>query len=165
MQISLTANRAILGVRRTNVEIEALLRDARPWLYRLALAVTGRPEVAEDATQEALVRAAKSWEKLRTVQDPPAWLRTVVVRCAISAMEKPRFDRVLHDSHAPDPTESVAVQLTLARMCPADRALLALSHFEELTYGEIAEILDIPVGTVASRLFTAREAFRKEWKK
>jgi RNA polymerase sigma-70 factor (ECF subfamily) len=165
MQISLVADRAVLGVRRSNSEIEALLRDARPWLYRLALAITGRSELAEDATQEALVRAAKSWQKLGSVQDPPAWLRTVVVRCAITSLQTAKPGPPIEAAQQQDPTVAVAVQLTLARMCPSDRALLALVHFEELSYAEIAQILEIPVGTVASRLHTAREAFRKEWLK
>jgi RNA polymerase sigma-70 factor (ECF subfamily) len=165
MQISLATDRANLVVRRSNAEIEELLRDARPWLYRLALAITARAEVAEDATQEALVRAARSWEKLRAVDDVPAWLRRVVVRCSITALQKARPTSQPGPAPVPDPTESVAVQITLARMNPADRALLALSHFEELSYSEIADILEIPVGTVASRLHTAREAFRKEWQK
>lgn len=165
MQISLAVDRAGLGIRRSNAEIEVLLRDARPWLYRLALAITARPEIAEDATQEALVRAARSWEKLRSVEDTSAWLRTVVARCAITAVKKSKPETQIHDCGSPDPTESVAVQLTLARMDPADRALLALSHFEELSYAAIAEILDVPVGTVGSRLHSAREAFRREWHK
>jgi RNA polymerase sigma-70 factor (ECF subfamily) len=165
MQVSLTADRASFPLRRSNAEIEVLLRDARPWLYRLALAITARPEVAEDATQEALIRAAKSWTKLQTVEDTPAWLRTVVVRCALTALKKTKAEPLSCDLGVEDPTDSVAVQLTLARMDPSDRALLALSHFEELSYSEIGQILEIPVGTVGSRLHTAREAFRKEWQK
>jgi len=165
MQISLAArlNQAI--AMRTRAEVDALLRDSRPWLYRLALAITARTEIAEDVVQEALVRAARSRDKLASAAEPRAWLRTVVVRCAITALAKvpaePQADRPCDA----DPTEALAVRHTLGRLNPADQAILALAHFEELSYAEIGQALDIPVGTVASRLHAAREAFRKEWRK
>jgi len=165
MQISLSSTIQSLTVKRTNAEIDTLLRDARPWLYRLALAITARADTAEDVAQEALIRAARSREKLRSVTEPKAWLRTIVVRCAISSLGQPaaaaQADKPVND----DPTEAMAVRLTLNRLDATDRAVLALAHFEDLTYEEIGQVLNIPVGTVASRLHTAREAFRKEWKK
>ena len=165
MQISLASSIPGFAAKRTAAEVEAILRDARPWLYRLALAISAKPDLAEDITQDALIRAAKSSEKLRSVTEPHAWLRTVLVRCAVTALGRippvPEVEGVV----ATDPTESLAVQGTLSRLNPADRALLALAHFEELSYAEIGAALDIPVGTVASRLHAARDAFRKEWRK
>ncbi len=154
-----------MSAKRTAAEVDALLRDARPWLYRLALAVTARPEAAEDATQEALVRATRSQEKLRSVDEPRAWLRKVVVRCAIDA--HPRTPETFDPDYpvAHDPTEAIAVRQTLRRLDATDRAVLALAHFEGLSYAEIALALEIPVGTVGSRLHSAREAFREEWSK
>jgi len=165
MQISLVSPISNLAATRTYAEIDVLLRDARPWLYRLALAITTKPDMAEDVTQDALLRATRSRDKLRSAAEPRAWLRTIVVRCALTALGKaaslPFEDRAV----IADPTDSVAVQITLARLDPTDRVLLALAHFEELSYSEIGELLEVPVGTVASRLHAAREAFRKEWRK
>ncbi len=121
--------------------------------------------MAEDVTQEALVRAARSTDKLKAIEEPRAWLRTVVVRCAMTALGRARRELHLNEPPAGDPTESMAVRFTLERLKPADRALLALAHFEELTYEQIAESLGIPIGTVASRLHASREVFRKEWTK
>ena len=165
MQISLSSRIHSSVVARTTAEVEALLRDARPWIYRLALAITANPEAAEDVAQEALIRAARSTDKLRSVDEPRAWLRTVVVRCAITSLKKSAVTETIASSADVDPTESLAVRETLSRLDPTDRAILALSHFEELSYAEIGKALDIPVGTVASRLHAAREAFRKEWRK
>ena len=165
MQISLASQIVRAAEKRTDLEVDALLSDARPWLYRLALAITARPDAAEDVTQDALVRAARSREKLRTVAEPRAWLRTVVVRCAITSLSKMPSASPLDCTIDADPTEALAVHQTLSRLIPADRVLLALVHFEELSYAEIGEVLEIPVGTVASRLHAAREAFRKEWRK
>lgn len=154
-----------LTAKRTTTEVDALLRDARPWLYRLALAITAQSDAAEDVAQEALVRAMRSREKLRGVDEPTAWLRKVAVRCALTALSRapsaPETDRAV----VRDPTESIAVRQTLQRLDPTDRAVLALAHFEGLSYAEIAAALEVPIGTVGSRLHSAREAFRKEWQK
>ena len=165
MQISLASSITGFVAKRTTAEVEAILRDARPWLYRLALAISARPDLAEDITQDALIRASKSSEKLRSVKEPHAWLRTVLVRCAITALGRDIPASKVNGTVLTDPTESLAVQSVLGRLNPADRVLLALAHFEELSYAEIGLALDVPVGTVASRLHAAREAFRKEWRK
>jgi RNA polymerase sigma-70 factor (ECF subfamily) len=165
MQISLSYSQLHLVSKRSAAEVDLLLRDARPWLYRLALAIALRPDVAEDIVQESLIRASRSREKLRSVQEPNAWLRPIVVRCAITALKSTAPVTPVKEGFFEDPTESLAVRDTLSRLTGTDRAVLAMAHFEDLSYAEIAEILNVPEGTVASRLHHAREAFRKEWQK
>jgi len=165
MEISLASGLDNTKAVRTSGEVDVLLRDIRPWLYRLALAITTRPDLAEDAAQEALLRATRSRQKLMTVNEPKAWLRTVVVRCALTALSSSRPQELADRLVNTDPTESLAVQQILGRLDPTDRVILALVHFEGLSYAEIGDSVGIPVGTVASRLHTAREAFRAEWKK
>ncbi|MDR3690082.1 MAG: RNA polymerase sigma factor [Fimbriimonas sp.] len=163
MEISLASYTELKAPVRTVEEVDLLLRDLRPWLFRLALAITTRPDSAEDAAQEALIRAAKSRHKLTSVQEPRAWLRTVVVRCALTSISKITPERLIDQEIHRDPTETLAVRQILDRMDPTDRVVLALSHFEELSYAEIADTLGIPVGTVGSRLHSARESFKREW--
>jgi RNA polymerase sigma-70 factor (ECF subfamily) len=151
--------------KRSETDVDAILREARPWMYRLALAITAEPERAEDAAQDALVRAARSRDKLRSVDEPKAWLRTVLVRCALTAISSRERGSQAEPAVAPDPTDTIAVRQTLDRLEPMDRAVLALAHFEGLSYLEIASALEIPTGTVGSRLHNARDAFRKEWQK
>lgn len=132
-------------------------------MFRLALAIVGAADLAEDAAQDALVRAARNRHKLGGVDDPHAWLRRVVVRCSLTVLgERSRVADVSEAAVAPCETD-VAVRDALSRLKPRDRALLALVHFEGLGYAEIADVLGIPIGTVGSRLHAAREAFRKEW--
>ncbi len=165
MEISLASEKVTTTSVRTVAEVDQLLRDVRPWLYRLALAVTAHPEIAEDAAQDALIRANRSRHKLMAVTEPRAWLRTVVVRCALTRIQRaPPFPDIPPEI-SQDPLESIAVQQTLQKLSAHDRVLLGLVHFEGLTYSEIAEIMAIPVGTVASRLHSARQAFREEWNK
>ena len=165
MQITLSSSLSKSKIQRTTAELDTLLSDARPWLYRLALAITAQPEMAEDVAQEALVRAAHSREKLRTADEPKAWLRTVLVRCAINALKRGQPIKPMEEAVLSDPTEAIAVHQVLNRLNPTDRAVLALVYFEQLSYAEIGEMLAIPAGTVGSRLHTARAAFEKEWSK
>ena len=147
---------------RSRAEVVDFLRDVRPWVYRLALAVVGRPEIAEDVAQEAIVRAWRSQGKLARADDMRAWLRKVVVRQAISALKRQPQDELLEVA-APDQESAIQVRAVLASMPAETRALLALAYFEGLTYAELATMLDIPEGTVASRLHTAKAAFRNAW--
>jgi RNA polymerase sigma-70 factor (ECF subfamily) len=142
--------------------VDRLLADSRPWLFRLALAITSQRDLAEDAAQEALIRARR---KLSAAEDPKAYLRAILVRCALDQLARAKTPGTAQGPSLDDPTVAIAVRQTLCRLRPDDRALLALVHFEELSYGEIATTLNIPVGTVASRIHKAREAFRQEWEK
>lgn len=148
--------------RRSRSEVVDFLRDARPWAYRLALAVVGIAEVAEDVAQESIVRAWRSQGKLTQADDMRAWLRTVVVRQAITALKRRTFSEI-PEVAAKDEEPSMQVRAVLMTMPPETRALLALAYFEGLTYAELAEVLGIPEGTVASRLHAAKSAFRTEW--
>lgn len=148
--------------RRPRSAVADFLKDARPWAYRLALAVVGVPETAEDVAQEAMVRAWRAQGTLAGSDDMRAWLRRVVVRQAITALGRRRFDP-LPERAAPDAEPSLHVRVLLAGMPPETRALLALAYFEGLTYAELAAALEIPEGTVASRLHTAKAAFRAAW--
>jgi RNA polymerase sigma-70 factor, ECF subfamily len=149
---------------RTAEDVSAWIESRRTPAYRLALAILARNDLAEDATQEAMIQAHRSREKLRRVERPEAWLRTVTVRCAM----RHRADRsvaIPEDvvNGESDGTTSIAVRAVLARLSAGHRVVLALAMFEQLSYDEIGETLCIPSGTVASRLNAAKKAFRRLW--
>lgn len=147
---------------RPRTEVIDFLRDARPWAYRLALAVVGTPDLAEDVAQEAMVRAWRAQGTLARATDMRAWLRRVVVRQAVTALGRRRTVE-LPETAAPNLEPSLHVRAILSTLPPEARALLALAYFEGLTYAELAAALEIPEGTVASRLHAARAAFRAAW--
>lgn len=149
-------------VHRPRSQVVDFLRDARPWAYRLALAVVGAPEVAEDVAQEAMVRAWRAQGTLAGVEDMRAWLRRVVVRQAVTALGRRSFAE-LPETPAPDAEAAMHVRAVLASLPTETRALLALAYFEGLTYAELAAALEIPEGTVASRLHAAKAVFRAAW--
>jgi RNA polymerase sigma-70 factor (ECF subfamily) len=147
--------------RRSADNSDEFVRRYREPVYRLALAIIGRPEVAEDVAQDSLLRGLRHQESL---EDPLTWLRVATVRRALSALKSARPDiSESEPSSRPDAAEAIAVRQTLAALPPDQQTILALALGEGWSYGEIAEALEIPIGTVGSRIHAAKEAFRKKW--
>ena len=128
------------------------------------------PELARDAVQEATLRA---WRNLRGLRDSgrfDAWLHRLTVNACLDIARK-RRGRVfeveltpLHDAPVPDGTSRVAdalyVERMLAAVDPAQRAVVVLHYYLDLTLPETAAALGIPVGTAKSRLNRALDAMR-----
>ena len=128
------------------------------------------PDLARDAVQEATLRA---WKNLRGLRDPSRfgpWLHRLTVNACLDIVRKRRgrsFEvelTPLHDASLPDPTVRVAdalyVERMLAAIDPAQRAVVVLHFYLDLTLPETAAALGIPVGTAKSRLNRALEAMR-----
>ncbi len=138
-------------------------------MYRTALGITGDPERAKDITQNGFIKA---WEKLDTF-DPNhrffSWLYRIIVHEALNsnrAEEKfTSLNRMPPDSETPHlqvvkEESKQKLRQALKTLKPNYRTIIHLRHFEELSYREIAEILDIEEKTVKSRLYTARMNLR-----
>jgi RNA polymerase sigma-70 factor (ECF subfamily) len=145
-------------------DLETFLERNRAFAIRLAIQIVGDRDQAEDVAQESLIRAYQSADRLKRATQPLAWLRTIVVRRAITCLQSRRPDSAQSEASIEDrSTDRLAVRHVLDRLPPDQQALLALAHGEQLSYRELAAALDIPEGTVASRLNAARAAFRKLW--
>ena len=128
------------------------------------------PELARDAVQEATLRA---WKHLRGLREPGklgGWLHRLTVNACLDIARKRRgrlFEvelTQLHDAPVPDATSRIADALYVERMLavidPAQRAVVVLHYYLDLTLPETAAALGIPVGTAKSRLNRALEAMR-----
>jgi RNA polymerase sigma-70 factor, ECF subfamily len=146
--------------RRSAENSDEFVRRYREPIFRLALTITGRADLAEDITQDALLRGLRHQKNL---EDPLSWLRVVTVRRAMSALRSTRRHEEPNLGNRPDTDEVIAVRQTLAAMPPDQQTILALSLGEGWSYAEIADALEIPIGTVGSRVHAAKEAFRKKW--
>ncbi len=116
-------------------------------------------ERAEDLTQEtflAVIRATSRYE-------PRALVRTYLYGIALKMVAAERRKQSRNALPQPDtvrvaPEEALWVRQALERLDPAEREILMLREFEQLSYAEISELLRLPVNTVRSRLFRSRLA-------
>jgi RNA polymerase sigma-70 factor (ECF subfamily) len=148
---------------------EVLATSAGDRLYAVARLVVRDAALAEDAVQEALVRA---WQRLPSLRDPDrfdAWLyRLLVNACADQGRQRRRWSQQVRpipvEASISDDTGSVAdrelLERAFRRLKPEQRAVVVLHHYSGFTAAEIARILEIPEGTARSRLHYATEAMR-----
>jgi RNA polymerase sigma-70 factor (ECF subfamily) len=159
-----------------NGDLEAysqLVRVAHPRLFNVANLILRDSDRAQDAVQDALLLA---WRHVRSLRDPDAWdawLRRLTVNaCYKVARKEKRRTRVEVQvtpdagmARAPDASTDVAerdwVMSELGRLDIDRRAVIVLHYYLDLSVPEVAEILDIPVGTAASRLHRGLEDMRK----
>ena len=139
----------------------------REFVFRCALAICGEPDGAEDVTQEVLLILLRTQTRMQTFDNPSAWVRKVTVRCATHYLKRSRKTDALPEGLqvAEMSSDDLAVYEVLRSMSPEQRALLGMALNQGLSYREIAEALDIPEGTVASRLSAAKREFQRRWER
>ncbi len=151
-------------------DLDEQLRELIPRMRRFAVSLTRNPSSADDLVQASLERALSGWGAKRAEGDLRAWLFSILYRQFIDAHRRgKRHARMLEffigrDDSQPSVERTVVAQSTLEafEQLPAEqRALLLWVSVEGLSYKEIAEILDVPTGTVMSRLSRARQALRQ----
>lgn len=151
-------------------EVDAL----RPALYRIAYSWCHDPALADDLTQETLSRAWARRAQLRETQALKAWTVAIMHHCWLDHLRGRREfedvetlqDELVAVGDTPeqccDREQVVAcVRAAVARLPVGQRQVLTLVDLEEFSYAEVAAILDIPVGTVMSRLSRARAALKQ----
>jgi RNA polymerase sigma-70 factor (ECF subfamily) len=168
-------------------EFERLLTPLLDSLYGAALRMTRDPSDAEDLVQDTVVKAYRFFDRFQPGTNFRAWLLRVLTNLYINQYRKAerQGERVDLDDEedvwiwakvweqagnntAYDPEKHVMARLGQETICAAIDALPAkfrvvvtLSDVEELTYEEIAQALEIPVGTVKSRLYRGRKQCQK----
>lgn len=144
-------------------------------LYRVALRLTADATLAEDLVQDTMLKAYRSWRQYRPGTNAKGWLLTILRNTFINDYRRRKHEPVAMDIEAvaphaldrsiaeTDPEGSFFAQIVDDKVIEAVDALptefrevLALSDIEGMSYADIAKTLQIPVGTVKSRLFRAR---------
>jgi RNA polymerase sigma-70 factor, ECF subfamily len=142
-------------------DIEALFREHWPRAFRAAYLVVHDVAAAEDIAQEAFLAAVRGLERFDGRRPFAPWLHRIVVNRAIDwararAIRRELGDeRVAHALAAPEDARgavSEEVVAALGTLAPDHRAVIVLRYLLEYTPGEIASLLDVPRGTVNSRL-------------
>jgi RNA polymerase sigma-70 factor, ECF subfamily len=133
-----------------------------------ALAIIRNRDDALDAVQEAFLTAHRALHTFDRERAFYAWFYAILRNCCYKLLASRRVDDLAHPVRA-DLLESpgvpvddrLAIEQALAALPPADREIVMLRHFDGLSYAELAVSLDIPAGTVMSRLFNARRRLRE----
>lgn len=151
-----------------------LVEQYRDNVYRLAYRMCGNAYDADEAAQEAFVAAWRALPNFRGDAKFSTWLYRLTTNAAIDVMRREKRHQTMGDGEmidladdADSPQETVerteqqeAVQKALATLSEEYREVLLLRYMEELDYAEIAEVLQLPSGTVKSRINRAKAALK-----
>ena len=157
---------------------DELLKSIQVALFRYIFRLVGEHGLAEDVTQEVFLII---YRKIRWLENPQlfrAWAYRIASREAFKRLKKERRwaeqirdEEVLEKISAHETTEIYAPELIeklpelISNVSPASRAILILHYLDEMPLSEIAEILDISLGTVKSRLAYGLTSLREKIKK
>jgi RNA polymerase sigma-70 factor (sigma-E family) len=142
-------------------------------LVRYATVVTWDPHLAEDITQDVLVRAQARWARIRQLDAPEQYVKRMVVNEFLSWRRRRAARMVLLPgeslaeltAHVPDRTDAVGdrdlVRRLIAGLPPKQRAAIALRYYEDLTDEQIGELLGCRAATVRSYLSRGLAALRE----
>jgi RNA polymerase sigma-70 factor, ECF subfamily len=153
-------------------------------IYNLCRYMLGNAHDAEDAAQDTFLKAYQALPKFRPEASLYTWLYRIATNTCIDYKRKPVFEslfgdseegeRLVHDraSDAPSPEQlyqskqiDQALKEGLGKLSSKLRAIIILKEIEELSYEEIADTLEISMGTVKSRIARAREELQKMMQK
>ncbi len=159
-----------MGLPASPSKVEQLVNEHYVSLYRFAYRLSGNATDAEDLTQEAFCSAQRKWSQLRNPQRAKAWLFSIVRN---GYLHRIRSDKHHHfvpveclsdvADALPDPLppiEPARLQEVLNDLPEVFRTPVILFYFEDFSYRDIAEQLDLPIGTVMSRLARAKSHLR-----
>ncbi len=143
-------------------------------VYRVVRGILADPAESEDVAQEVFLKAYASLAKFRGDSGFFTWLYRIAVNEALRrrkrrsitlAEELPEIEappREVPDEEGPT---LATLERLLGRLSDEFRAIVVLRDIERMSYRDIAETLEVPIGTVESRLFRARQELRELWKK
>jgi RNA polymerase sigma-70 factor (ECF subfamily) len=156
--------------RGSEAAMEELFRLSWPGAYRAAFLIVHDHAAAEDIAQEALLSAIRNLDLFDRRRPLRPWLHRMVVNRAIDWARLRTLRGEVSDDGVPEPAApdrappawSDPVVAALARLAPEQRGVVVLRHLLEYTPGEIADMLELPRGTVNSRLRRGLDTLRAE---
>ncbi len=150
-----------------------LIREFAAPLYRYAFRLAGQASDAEDLVQQTFLVAQQKLHQLREADRASAWLYAVLRSCFLKSRRK-AVPQTMDDSFTLDSLADLpagddsdawldreALQLALAELPDEFKIVVLMFYFEELSYRDIADQLEIPIGTVMSRLSRGKAHLRR----
>ena len=166
-----------------DADFAAIALPLLPDVARVARALVRDPADADDLVQETFLRAYRYWHTFQRDTDCKRWLSQICRNVLVDSLRRERHETAVEDSEL----ESLAavrihkaavsaglgdlyaridlgpaILAAIARLDPIFREIVVLSDVEERSYEEIAEQLEIPIGTVRSRLYRARRHLQED---
>ena len=148
----------------------AIVKNYKHYVYRTAFGILNNPSDAEDAAQETFIKAYQSLSKLRDERSFPAWLARIAMHTSSDWIKANRRHQEVaieqshhlasHDAHQLAQTQ-LDIQDALNQLSEEQRVVIVLRMVHGMDYEEMAKNLDIPIGTVRSRLHHARLRLRE----
>ncbi len=151
--------------------LRSKIAENRDRLYSVSLSWCGEPAIADDLVQETLMIALQRIHQLREPERLNAWMYTILSNCWKQYLRRvrPTIDideaELCGDSDAElgSSEQEVVdhVRRAILRLPAGQRQTITLVDLAGFSYSEVADILDIPIGTVMSRLYTSRQSLQK----
>ena len=153
------------------VTFQAEVKRIERLMYRVAWSYLGNNQDVEDAVQDAIVKAWEKRERLRRQEQFKPWLTRILVNQCKNALRKRRkwsFYPLEEDTASVEPPEDGAhVHEALQKLKLEQRIVMTLYYVDGYTMQEIADTLSIPLGTIKTRLHSARKQLKQillvEW--
>lgn len=137
-------------------------------MYTVSYRITGDFDLANDVLQEAFIKVFRNLAKFRKESTLGAWIKTIVVRTAISKMKRQKNFEPLENHHTKDMVVNWGTDLdveylqkAIAGLPEGYRTVFVMIEIEGYSHKEVAEMLEISVGTSKSQLFYAKKRLRK----
>jgi RNA polymerase sigma-70 factor, ECF subfamily len=152
--------------RGDEIAMADLVRLAAPTALAAARRVTGDAALAEDASQEAFLRAFRALDRYRPQSNFRAWIRTISIRCAIDLVRRRRPESPLPDRQPAPGSEEARhedvdmLRAALAELSPLDREIMLAREVEGVPDRELARRFEITVTAVRVRMHRARKKIR-----
>jgi RNA polymerase sigma-70 factor (ECF subfamily) len=148
-----------------------ILKSSRTRLYRMAYAWTHDPALADDLVQQTYYKALRNQRQLRDIDAADAWLFRILANCLtdhhrarremLSDDEVIQVEKRTPEHAAQDDQIAERVRQAVRTLPLPQQQVVTLVDLEGFAYAAVAQILDIPVGTVMSRLSRGRRALRE----
>jgi RNA polymerase sigma-70 factor (ECF subfamily) len=155
---------------RARTDVAQLVAQYHQVVYRCAYRLSGSVPDAEDLTQQVFLTAQRKLEQLRRVESAQGWLLAILRNCYLKACQRRRpvpatnlqldIDTVPAEIPCDAEIDGDRLQEAIGQIPAPFRVVLVMFYFQECSYRQIAEELDVPIGTVMSRLARAKRYLR-----
>jgi RNA polymerase sigma-70 factor (ECF subfamily) len=155
---------ALARAQSAEAEFEAFFVDSFQHVVGVAAVVSGDPGVAEDAAQEAYLRAYNRWDAVRRMDRPDRWVARVAINLVLDGRRRARRETELSgevEQAAHDQVEAIWVRWNLDRLTPMQRATLMMRYVEGFSISDLAAALGKSADTVKTHIRLGRQRLRE----